>query len=185
AGKHPGYVDKLCGETEPGDAAAEVLGKKPRRSADAATDVEHLLATADLRELCQAHGRIALSGMELVDRREIVRCQAVEVLAGRSESREDRLAERAARIMILDRSRVRHGRRSASKGAAALSSGLGRQSAVGEDDVAVDVAEPFPGQIVSRSRDRDRAVRAPAALLTLALHDHLDEERVAARCADA
>src|SRR5262245_65065934 len=50
ARQHPGDFDELCREIESADAAAEVLGKKSGRPADAATDVEHVLATMDLRE---------------------------------------------------------------------------------------------------------------------------------------
>src|SRR5438445_10886029 len=66
-----------------------------------------------------------------------------------------------------------------------LSCGLGRERAVGNDELIVSAAEPNPSKLVARTPDRDGTVRAPAALVAVALGDHLDVKHVAARGADA
>src|SRR5205823_1618779 len=59
------------------------------------------------------------------------------------------------------------------------------ERAVRNGDIALDAAEPAPGEIVAGAPHRDGAVRTAAALLALTLSDHLDEERITARCTDA
>src|SRR5262249_44704469 len=77
-------------------------GKITRRAAKPRADIEHALASSKADEFGEPHRRRPLPAVKLVDRRQIVRRQTVEVLPGRLQRRNDRLAEILARVMSFD-----------------------------------------------------------------------------------
>src|SRR5438132_1098540 len=64
-----GDAAELGGEVEAGDAAAEGRGEVARRTADAAADIEHMIAGAWRQQRRELDGGEAAARVELVDRR--------------------------------------------------------------------------------------------------------------------
>ena len=100
--EHRSERDEFGGEIEAGHLAAEFAREKARRPADAAADVKNAVGAVNLSELRQPHGRIAPTRMELVDRREIVGREMLDVFACRLQRRQDDVAQRALLVMLGD-----------------------------------------------------------------------------------
>src|SRR5438067_4612015 len=100
--KHSGERDEFRSQVEAVDLAAELAGEIARGSADAAADVEHALGAVDLRQLCQPYGRIAPARMELIDRREVVRRQVLDIFSRFLQRPQDDVAEGASPVVVGD-----------------------------------------------------------------------------------
>jgi hypothetical protein len=82
--------------------AAELAGEIARGSADTAADVEHALGAVDLGKLRQPYGRIAPARMELIDRREVVRRQVLDIFSRFLQRPQDDVAEGASPVVVGD-----------------------------------------------------------------------------------
>jgi hypothetical protein len=92
-------LDELGRQVDPGDAAAVAPREEPCRAADAAADVEHLLAGGQSGCLSEAEGRAAAEGVELLDRGEVVRVDPVDALPAGRERGEDRVEQAVDRVL--------------------------------------------------------------------------------------
>ena len=118
--------------------AAELAGEIARGSADAAADVEHALGAVDLRQLCQPYGGIAPARMELIDRREVVRRQVLDIFSRFLQRPQDDVAEGTA---------FQHGSRRCSPFSGESSAPLLADK--GEGQVLPEVRHPF--HVMTRS----------------------------------
>ena len=105
-GQHFCDTDEFGGQIDPADPHAVMRGEKPRRPAKPAADIEHPLAPAEIEHLGEPDRRRPLPAVKLIDRRQIVRGQMVDVLAHPLQRRQDRRPERAAGVMVFDRVEV-------------------------------------------------------------------------------
>src|SRR5207249_2257742 len=93
----------LCREIDAADPAAVTPGEKPRRSAEPGADIEHPFASGEAHEVGEPYCRRPLATVKLVDRRQVVQRQTIEVLSGRLQRREDSRPEIGTRVMSFDR----------------------------------------------------------------------------------
>src|SRR5262245_36962040 len=100
--EHRGERDEFRREIEAGHLAAELAREVARRPAHAAADVENPVGAVDVRKLRQPYGRISPARMELIDRREIVGREMLDVFPCRFERRQDDVAQRASLVMLGD-----------------------------------------------------------------------------------
>ena len=74
-----------------------------RRPAEARADVQEVHAAGDAEFAGEVDGGLPAADVKLVDRRQIVRLEPVEILARRSEAVEDRALQRTVRVVLCHR----------------------------------------------------------------------------------
>jgi len=85
-----GDADIFIGQVDAGHPAFAMVREVARRPTDAAADVEQLQARPQSELIGELHRRLPPADMELVNRRQIVGIDALRILAGETQSVEDR-----------------------------------------------------------------------------------------------
>ncbi len=91
--QHARQCAELRRQIEPDHRAGVGVRQKARGPADAGADVEHAVRALEPQQLRKIHRRSTAAGVELVDRREIVGRQPLDILPCRRERRQDRLGD--------------------------------------------------------------------------------------------